>query len=165
MGNIKNIYRIHSSELKQDIEEMQGKIETLDIHKSILLKNTNIIGEKLPFISEFLKNNNGKKIIGISKENESVFARSWMNGILKSLEKEKYNVYYITDYVYNGTKISNVKYYVSDNLTSNNLSFISPLLLSVSDDYTILQAFTIDDAMKRDAIELIMNFFQSINEK
>jgi len=165
--NVNTIKRIHSDYEKDQantIEKKEKRIETLESINRLLTRNTHLIGTKLLCIPAVIPVTNNKKLVAISDENESVYARSRMNGILKFIVNDslKTNVYYITDYKVLGEKIPLVVYCNTDTVLMRQLRYDTPLLAIVTSDNTIIQAYTVNNDITKDEIDIIRKIIPTI---
>jgi predicted RNA-binding protein len=167
--NVNTIKRIHSDYEKDQantIEEKEKRIETLEGINRLLTRNTHLIGTKLLCISAVIPVTNNNKLAAISDENESVYARSRMNGILKSIISDSTNpakkAYYITDYPVLGEKIPFVVYCQIDIVRMRQLRYDTPLLAIFTSDNTVLQAFTVTNDITKDEIDIIRKIMITI---
>jgi len=162
---VEAIYLNYSNDLKNDIKDFQEKNEKCEAANKLLLRNTDIIGSEISFISKLIKNEKDMKVAAVSHNNESVYARSRMNGIIKTIINQNIDnvlFYYITDYEITGTKIPNVTYLIADSSAIGNSQLSNPAIIILTKNNKVLQSFTIYDSIDKDQIFLIINIIKSI---
>jgi len=168
--NVNTIKRIHSDYEKDQantIEKKEKRIETLESINRLLTRNTHIIGTKLQCISAVIPVTNNNKLVAISDENESVYARSRMNGIIKSIinDSTKTRFYYVTDYPVLGEKIKSTVYCTVDTAAVRKSNIETPMIAVLNGDNTVLCAFNLYDKIEREAIDTIIKTIKLIVSK
>jgi hypothetical protein len=167
--NVNTIKRIHSDYEKDQantIEEKEKRIETLEGINRLLTRNTHLIGTKLLCISAVIPVTNNNKLAAISDENESVYARSRMNGILKSIvsNSTKTRFYYVTDYPVLGEKIKSTVYCTVDTATVRKSNIDTPMIAVLNGDNTVLCALNLYYNIEKEAIDTIIKTIKTITK-
>jgi len=163
-GNVAKIYQAYSQDLVKDIEQLEEKIETTDALNRIITDNTNLIGAEIPFINNLIKEKTGKKVVAVSKTNESVYARNRMNGILKSINNVNDNPFlvYFSDYPAISITKPKAQYFVVDSTDIVKSKLHTPLILILSDKNIILKVFNIYDDIYKEYIQYIIDTTNTI---
>jgi len=176
VNTIKTIHSDYEKDQANTIEEKEKRIETLEGMNRLLTRNTHLVGKKLPFLSAVitvLKSKRAQtetghevKLIAISDENESVYARSRMNGILKSIVSDSTNpakqMYYITDYPVLGEKIKSTVYCTVDTISIRKSNIETPMIAVLNGDNTVLCVFNLYDKIEKEAVDTIIKTIKTI---
>jgi len=161
-GNVAKTYQAYSKDLIQDIDKLEEEIDKIYNLNRIIIDNTNLIGEEIPFINKLIKEKTGKKVVAVSKTNESVYARTRMNGILKSINNINDDLFlaYFSDYQVLSINRPKAKYFVVDSIDIYKSELITPIMFILSDNNRILQAFSIYENIDEDSIQFIINIMR-----
>jgi len=176
VNNIKTIHSDYEKDQANTIEKKEKRIEALEGINRLLTRNTHLIGTKLPAFSAVIpvlkskraqtETGHEMKLAAISDENESVYARSRMNGILKSIinDSTKTRFYYIIDYPVLGEKINSVVYCTVDTIAIRKSNIETPMIVILNGDNIVLCAFTIYDIIEKEAIDTIIKTIKTITK-